>query len=152
MVFILATVFSKSNYLRGSGLTSDIKAGHSNCGSSSTAVHYVPHSFNHSVMNIFIDRQHFWIGAIWIQRLETSTRFVVCGSWSTNRTHFLKEVRNVHFATHAHSRDGSDQRDRRDDVVHLTKRCIDSINVAPVRILWLHSLLEFARRGPADDF
>src|ERR1051326_1377571 len=61
-------------------------------------------------------------------------------------------MRHIHAPTHADGRHRSQQRDRRDDVVNLSEGSINRVNIAPLRIAWLHPALKLARRSPAHHF
>src|ERR1041385_301868 len=61
-------------------------------------------------------------------------------------------MRNVHAPAHADGRYRSQQRDRSDDVVNLSEGSINRVDIAPLRIAWLHPALKLARRRPTHDF
>src|SRR5688500_6663984 len=146
MVLILAYVFTESYDLSGSRFARDVKTSHSNTRSCSPRVHHAPHAFDHRVMNVFGDGDHF---RVWTRRIQW-LKFDGC--MIAERRHFLQQVWNVHLPTLADGRDRPDKRDWRDDVVHLAERGVNRIDVAPLGISRLHAPLEFARRRPAYDF
>src|SRR5690349_8818760 len=61
-------------------------------------------------------------------------------------------MRHVHAPANADRRYRSQQRDRSDDVVDLSKGSINRVDIAPLRIAWLHAALKLARRRPAHHF
>src|SRR4029079_142190 len=52
----------------------------------------------------------------------------------------------------ADGRHSSQQRDRSDDIVDLSEGGINRVDIAPLRIAWLHAALKLARRRPAHNF
>src|SRR5882724_5705521 len=152
MVFILADVFAKADYLGRAGFPGDIETGHLDACACATVVDHAPHPFHHGVMNVFRNRYHLRIRSGGIQRLKTVSRTIFARSRLAYSFEFFQKMRGVEVTVNADTGNRSQQRHRGYDVVNLTERSIHRVNVSPLRVARLHPLFKLARRSPADNF
>ncbi len=121
MVLILPYVLAERGHLCRARLARDVESSHFYSGASAPIVDNAPHAFNYEVMLVFGNGHDLWIGPRRIERLERATGAVSRIAGFPDRVDLFHEVRNVKFASHAHSGHRTQQSDRRDDVVDLPK-------------------------------